>query len=402
MTRARLVPGRGYPAADQGLIVVWGLLASTPFGGMTWQVLHHLAGFRRLGFDVWYVEDADALQHPDDLSYPAAADANVAFLAEQMAAIGLGDRWLFRAAGLDPHWHGNGGEDAVRRLHAGADAVFNLCGVKWVDESQEPPPNLVYLETDPGEVQITVAEGGDYRLRQLRLHRRLYTYGLNVGGPDFPVPLGGVSWSPTLPPVVVDWWSDFGPPRTPAFTTISQWKAIEKHELRWGDHTFEWRKDVLFEALLDLPRRTSVPLELALRHVGADRERLEQHGWSVQDASRLDPPARYRDYIRSSAGELTVAKDQYTKLRTGWFSDRSACYLAAGRPVVTQSTGFTSHLPTGEGLFSFDDVDGAAAALEEIAADYPRHAASALEIAREHFAHDRVLPGLLAADRPCA
>lgn len=401
-TTSALVLGRGYPAADQGVVVVWGLLAATPFGGMTWQVLQHLAGFRRLGFDVWYVEDADELQDPADLSYPHSTEANVAFLARQMASIGLADRWLFRAAGLEDCWHGNGGREQVRRLHRSADAVFNLCGVKWIDESSEPPANLVYLETDPGEVQITVAEGGDYRLRQLQLHQRRYTYGLNVGRREFPVPLAGVTWAPTLPPVVLDWWAGSGPPRSPAFTTVSQWKAIPKHALSWDGQHFEWRKDVLFEAVIDLPRRTSVPLELALRHVGGDRSRLEHHGWSVHDASLLDPPDRYRDYIRGSSGEFTVAKDQYTRLRTGWFSDRSACYLAAGRPVVTQATGFEAHLPTGEGLFSFDDTATAAAALEAIAGDYARHAAAAHEIAREHFAYDRVLPGLLDRDASCA
>jgi len=398
-----LVPEGGYPEPRQGLVVVWGLLASSPFGGMTWQVLHHVAGFRRLGFEVWYVEDADTLNDPVDLSYALQADRNIAFLAEQMASIGLGDRWLFRASYLDPTWHGNGDIEAVRRLHRDADAVFNLCGVKWAKASDELlPTNLVYLETDPGAVQVGVAEGQELRLQHLQRHQRLYTYGLNVGGSDFPVPVAPLTWLHTVPPVITDWWDFGGPPRDPAFTTISQWKAIPGHALAWQGQAFEWRKDILFEAVIDLPSRTSVPLELALRHAGQDQARLERHGWRVRDASRLDRPADYREYIRGSAGEFTISKDQYTKLRTGWFSDRSVCYLAGGRPVVTQATGFESHLPTGEGLFAFHHTEGAAAALEEVAADYPRHAAAAREMAREHFAYDRVLPGLLARASSCA
>lgn len=397
-----LVPPDGYPPATRGRIVVWGQLASAPFGGMTWQVLHHLAGFRRLGFDVWYVEDADALSEPTGLGYAWTLDANRDFLAEQMASIGLADRWLFRAQYLDPDWHGNGTATTVQALHAEADAVYNLCGTRWADDSQPLPPNLVYLETDPGDMQITVACGYELGLRHLQQHRRLYTYGVNVGRDEFPVPVEPLTWLPTRPPVVMDWWDGDAVREDGAFTTISQWKAIDKPTLTWQNQSFEWRKDILFGGVIDLPSRTSVPLELALRHVGDDRERLEAHGWAVTDAGLLDRPRDYRDYIRRSAGEFTVSKDQYTKLRTGWFSDRTACYLAAGRPVVTQSTGFETHLPTGEGLFAFEGTDDAAAALEEIARDHPRHAAAAREIAREHFAHDRVLPGLLEGAASCS
>lgn len=400
MRAASLVPRGGYPPATRGRLVVWGQLAAAPFGGMTWQVLHHLAGFRRLGFDVWYVEDADALAEPGDLGYAWTIDANRAYLAAQMASIGLADRWLLRAHYLDPDWHGNGDQATVTALHAEADAVFNLCGTRWADDSRPLPPQLVYLETDPGDMQITVAAGYELGLRHLQQHRRLYTYGLNVGRPEFPVPVAPLSWLPTLPPVVVDWWAGSVLAPGAPFTTISQWKAIDKPHLTWHGQVFEWRKDILFEGVVDLPAHTTVPLELALRHVGDDRTRLVSKGWTVSDASRLDQPESYRAFIRGSAGEFTVSKDQYTQLRTGWFSDRSACYLAAGRPVVTQSTGFEAHLPTGEGLFAFADADAAAAALEEIARDYPRHAAAAREIAREHFAHDRVLPGLLEEARP--
>ena len=397
-----LVPERGYPPADQGLLVVWGLLASAPFGGMTWQVLHHLAGFRRLGFDVWYVEDADVIIEPGTLDYASDPEPNIAFLARWMAEIGLEDRWLFRVRHLDTGWRGNGGETEVRRLYADADAVFNLCGNRVAAEWEDPlPANLVYLETDPGDMQIAVARGDSDAATHLARHCQRYTYGVNVGAADFPVPIGDLSWLPTRPPVVADWWRSEDPPTRP-FSTIAQWRVATKPPLVWEDFRFEWRKDILFERVIDLPRMTSVPIELALRGARPEeRDRLRDHGWNVSSAGELDAPDAYREFIRTSRGEFTIAKDQYTKLRTGWFSDRSVCYLAAGRPVVTQSTGFEDHIPTGLGLFAFDDADGAAAALDAIAADWSRHAAAALEIAREHFAHDRVLPGLLAEGAAC-
>ncbi|HZT95771.1 MAG TPA: hypothetical protein VFB34_02930 [Chloroflexota bacterium] len=360
---------------------------------MAWQVLHYLGGFRRLGFDVWYVEDADVLYRPGTLEYAPAVDENVRFLAAQMSRLGLSDRWLFRTKHLAPEWYGNGGAVKVARLQREADAVINLCGNKWVSDAR---PNLLYLETDPGEIQIHVANGNQDYLRLLERHRWLYTYGVNIGTPRSPIPVGPLDWHPTRPPVILDWWRTDSPPASGRFTTVAQWHRPVKPPLQWHEHRFEWRKDHLFERVIDLPTRTSMPLELALRSAtDRDRDRLRKQGWIVSDARRLDPPVEYRGFVQGSAGEFTIAKDQYTRLRTGWFSDRSVCYLAAGRPVVTQATGFEYHIPTGEGLFAFDDTEAAANALEAIADHYQRHAQAALELAREYFAVDRVLPGLI-------
>lgn len=396
---ASLVPRGGYPPATRGRIVLWGLLASAPFGGMTWQVLHYLGGFRRLGYDVWYVEDADVLFDPTTLDYAYTPEANLRYLAEQMDAVGLADRWLFRIKHLDPRWYGNGDGTTVSQVQQSADAVYNLCGSRaaysWVDDL---PPNLFYLETDPGDMQAHVAHGDPDATTTLQRHRRRYTYGVNVGTPRFAIPTGDMTWLPTRPPVVLDWW-DGGPPRDRTFTTVTQWNAGLKPSFEWDGLEIEWRKDVHFEAVIDLPARSPIPLELALRGASPQaQQHLAAHGWGLYPADRLDAPDTYRDYIRGSAGEFTISKDQYTKLNSAWFSDRTVCYLAAGRPVVTHATGFEEHLPVGEGLFAFTTADDAAAALEMIASDYPRHAAAAREIAREHFAHDRVLPSLLAEE----
>ena len=194
----------------------------------------------------------------------------------------------------------------------------------------------------------------------------------------------------------VDWWASRPVPSPEAkLTTISTWKNLG-NDTEWQGERYRWRKDIEFRRFMSLPLRSRVPLELALEGIspeGADE--LRQHGWHVVSARDLVDPAQYRRYIRSSLGEFTVAKDQYTRLHTGWFSDRSACYLAAGRPVITQETGFTDFYGGSEGLLSFRNMDDIVAAAESIRADYPRHARAAAEIAREYFEAEKVLASLL-------
>ncbi|MFW5905115.1 MAG: glycosyltransferase, partial [bacterium] len=199
-------------------------------------------------------------------------------------------------------------------------------------------------------------------------------------------------------PVLLDLWAPGGDPPSPTFTTVGSWKQ------KWRDVEFRgerywWSKHHEFLKFLDLPHRTGEVFELALSPRGLeeeDRRRLTDAGWRVRDGLEISrDPDRYRTYIQCSRGEFTVAKDQNVRLRTGWFSDRSATYLAAGRPVITQDTAFGENLPTGSGLFPFTTAQGVETALEAIRTDYPAHSRAAREIAREYFAHDVVLPRLL-------
>lgn len=379
---------------NRGVVVLWGLFARFPFGGMTWQEMHHLAGLRRLGFDVWYVEDSDSpVYNPTTHNPTMEYEENVRFLERWMDRLGLGDRWIFRAPGAGGQLIG-ASHSELARLYAGAEAVLNLSGAQEIRDEHDEITRLVYLQTDPVEEQVRLATGDASVEGRIDPHHFHFSYGENLGADDCPVPLGRHRWRPTRPPVVLDWWASGSDPARKALTTIANWRHKGK-DVTWQGRRWHWSKDREFRRFRMLPSSSALPLELALGSID-DRERasLRRDGWRVTDA--ISDPQEYWSYIVESAGEFTVAKEQYVAPRSGWFSDRSACYLAAGRPVVTQDTGFAKFLPTGEGLFAYSTTDEAAAAIEAIASDYKRHSAAALEIAREYFDAQRVLGRLLA------
>lgn len=382
------------PPAGRGTVVIWGLLARYPYGGVTWQAMHHLAGLRQLGHDVWYVEDSDSRVYSPTTYCPTMEfEENVAFLQRWMKALGMGDRWIFRPPGTGRGLIG-ADEPQLARLYARADAVINLCGAQEVREEHAGIGRLAYLQTDPVEEQVRLALGDDEVARRLGAHDFHFTYGENLGAADCPVPLERYRWRPTRPPVVLDWWASANGPARRALTTIANWRHQRK-DVVWNGHHWHWSKDREFRRFRSLPSKSPIPLELALGSIGEeDKETLRHAEWNVVDS--IGDPLEYRSYIVDSAGEFTVAKEQYVAPRSGWFSDRSACYLAAGRPVVTQDTGFGRFVPTGEGLFAYSTAEEAAAAIEAIAGDYERHSAAAREIAREYFDARRLLERMLA------
>ena len=247
-----------------------------------------------------------------------------------------------------------------------------------------------------------MAQGRRFTLDLLRAHTHHFTFGENLGAPDCDVPLGPFRYLPTRQPVVLDWWTPVhGDGRHPSgradrFTTVASWHQSSK-DIVWNGETYRWSKHLEFLKLIDLPRQTRDALEMALAAV--DREAVElltSKGWKIVDALALSRDILpYRRYVRASRGELTVAKDQYVRPRSGWFSDRSACYLAAGRPVITQETGFSKVLPTGEGLFSFRRLEDVLSAMDTIRSDYARHSRAAREIASQYFAAEKVVGSLL-------
>ncbi len=393
-----LVPPEEYPPATRGEVVVWGLLASSPFGGMTWQVLHHLVGLRRLGFDVWYVEDSDqpfydpyTFDHVYDLPAPT-----LRFLTEAMAAIGFAHRWAVRSSTRDTV---TGCLDAagLAALYRRAAAVFNLCGSHEVTARHDDIRCLIYLETDPGWSQVSLAQGAPELADAVDRHDHLFTYGTRIGAEDCLLPAGDRTWHPTLPPVVVEWWSLHPQQSTNnALTTIANWRHSGK-DVQWQGRSYRWSKDVAFTDYLDLPSRSPVPLELALGAIGGEEvDDLRRRGWRVVPSYTLADPGTYRDYVSGSLGEFTVTKQQYVATGSGWFSDRSACYLAAGRPVVTQDTGISASFPRQEGLLLFTDPEQASACLEAVASEPDLHRKAAAELACEHFAAERVLGDVAA------
>jgi hypothetical protein len=369
-----------------------------PVPGVVWQCLHYLLGLERLGFEAYYVE-WHGRWVPDPDSFPGDSREPRVLVGQVLAKHGFGDRWICRADHLgEGGCYGGLPQGALACLYREAEAVVNVTGSHVLDDDQLACPRRVYVETDPGIPQIRLAEGDAATWRLVGGHTHVFTFGENIHGSDCLLPDTSLRYETTRQPVEVELWD--APVRDAGrYTTVSRWRKPRPKRIAHRGELYEWDKEAEFQKLLDLPARAPRPLELALGGASEDeRLELERHGWRTRDAvSDFVTLAGYRRYIRESRGELTVAKDQYVRLRTGWFSDRSACYLAAGRPVITQDTGLSAILPTGEGLLCYEGVDGALAALEAVEADYDRHSAAAREIAREFFDSDRVLAPLLAA-----
>jgi hypothetical protein len=394
-------------------IVVLGTLASNPYAGMAWMHMQIAAGLLRLGHDVYYFETTSSWPY-DPLRQQKVCDSAYAvpYLARVAARFGLGERWAYRRSFADKAWLGIDARRAEELLRT-ADAVLNVSGATRLAEEGLEAGRLVYLGTDPVYPEIRYEQGDPETIAIVAEHDAVVTYGENIGTPACPVPpLPGLV-ARTRQPVLLDLWQD-GPPRRRAVTTVANWRQAGR-EVTFRGERYHWSKDREFRRLAALPRRVGLRLELAtnlappgsIRHgrgepvrahsvEDADRLELVANGWKLVDArSFTTDPWAYRAYVQASRAELGVARELNVSLRSGWFSERSACYLAAGRPVVAQDTGFGTVLPTGEGLFAFDTVDEAAAALEAIESDYARHARAAGEIAREYFAAEKVLPKLL-------
>jgi hypothetical protein len=387
--------------SGRGRVVVLGVLGQSPFAGMGWQVLHYLEAFRRLEWDVWYVEDTGEWPY-DPVTNTVSADCSYSLghIAGSLARCHLEERWVYRSAAEDGRLYGPGASSFASLL-SNADLLVNVTGATVLRDEHMAVPARLYLETDPVLPQIEVAKGNAFTIEVLEAHTHWATFGENLGQPDCGVPVPPFAYVPTRQPVVVDWWADLARPAAPAaagdsYTTVASWKQTSK-DIEWNGERYTWSKDVAFAKVLDLPAKVDRPLELALATDDDDAvSRLRDHGWRVVPAIPLSLDLDdYRSYVAGSRGEFTVAKDQYARLRSGWFSDRSACYLAAGRPVVTQDTGFGRVIPTGEGLFAFSDLDDAATAISEIERDYERHSSAAAGLARSHFEATTVVSDLL-------
>jgi hypothetical protein len=393
-------------------IIVTGLVGQYAFGGVAWDYLQYVEGFRQLGHDVFYLEDTEMWPYDpvnntvtDDCSY------NVAYLRNVMDKFGLSDRWIYRNA-PDASYHGLPEPD-VKNLCAGADVFVNVSGCGWLRPEYLAIPKKVFIDSDPMFTQVALVSGKQDVIERIRAHDFHFTFAENIGQPDCRVPAAGLNWIPTRQPIVLDWWNSpltpsLSPPRgegvrrtgegspRDVFTTVMNWVSYKECEFdgeQWG------QKDVEFMKFIDLPEKTSQKFEIAMG-MGPGMKRptdlLQQKGWSIVEPDKVLPdPWKYRDYLRDSKGEWSIAKEGYVKSRSGWFSCRSACYLALGRPCVLQDTGWSKHYPTGDGLFAFDTIEEAVAGIEEINADYAHHSAEARKLAEEQFDARKVLGAML-------
>jgi hypothetical protein len=380
----------------RGKVVVLGFLFWYPLAGVVYQFLHYLRGLRDLGYDVYYVEDAATYVYDpaaDDRMHDAAT--NVARVAPILDEQGFGGKWAFRTR-FD--WCENQSygmpDTTVAALFREADALLNVTGWHVLSEEHMTCRRRIYVESDPFSLQVEVAQGNEEVIATLNAHDTFFSFGENIGEADCLVPAGSYQWQPTRQPVSLALWTPL-PPDDSAYTTITTWQNSNKHR-RFQGVDYYWTKDREFRRFLDLPRRRAVPFRMATRVDDPTRAMLLSNGWKHEDGVETSSDMeRYRDFIRSSRGEFTVARDQYVRPRTGWFSDRSATYLAAGRPVITQETAFSKYLPTGRGLFAFTTMEEVLAAIDAIESDHRLHCEAAREIAVQYFSTDVVLGSLM-------
>jgi hypothetical protein len=384
-------------------VVLAGYLVRYPLGGYAWQALHFLAGLRALGCDVLFYEDtayyADAYVPGADVMQTSGYDYGVRAVAAFFGAHGFGDAWSFWDAGADRHY--GAGVERMRAALADADLFVNLAGVNRVPAARRPRAVAAYVDLDPAYTQLRLTQGDAALAALVGEHAVHFTLGENIGTAGCRIPSGGIRWQPIRQPVVADLWAPLPADPEAPFTTIGKWDATGR-DVTFEGEVFGWRKRTEWFRFLDLPRVTGehfcVAMDVASQP--ADLARLHAAGWEVVDPLEVSrDPHVYRAFIQRSRGEFTVAKDVNIRLRSGWFSDRSACYLAAGRPVVNQDTGFDEQLPVGAGLFAYRSPPEAAAAFAAIAADYPRHCLAARALALEYFAPARVLAALVGAAR---
>ena len=369
-------------------VVVSGMVAGVPGqGGATWSILQYLLALRRLGHRVVLVEPVNVPPGGD-----LAASTAVSYCERVMGGVGLEEEWALLAVG-SRHTAGRP-YDEVLGWAKSADLLLNVSGMLVDDALLDPIPVRAYLDLDPAFNQLWhEVDGIDMRFDG---HTHFVTVGLNLGADVCPVPTGGRQWIPTLPPVVLDEWPVASDLRYPALTTVANFRgygSVEYGGLFYGQKAHSLRP------LAELPARTPARFVLALAihpDETRDLDMLEANGWELVDPSTVAAtPEQYREFVQGSWAELGVAKSGYVVSHSGWFSDRSACYLASGRPVVAQDTGFSAHLPTGDGLLSFSAVDEVVAAVESLAVDYDHHRRAARALAEEHLDSDRVVGRLL-------
>jgi hypothetical protein len=360
-------------------IVVGSYMVRYPLGGMMSYVLQYLSGFARLGHEVWFVEKAsypNACFDPRRNAMTDDAATGVGVVSGALGRLGLDDRWCF----VDYAGAYYGVDRAtIQEVLRTAD-VFVDMGTHgaWLDEVRRGGALAVLLDGEPGYTQIRL-EARRRRGEDVDVYDRYYSNGWNVGTPRSPAPTAGLTWRHLPHPVDTSAVPAAGPARVGPVTTVMNWQS---HEPVTFDGRSYGQKDVEFDKFIGLPGLVDLPLEVAVAGGNVPRAALSSRGWRLSDAHAVTASLdSFAAYVGASSAEFSVCKNVFVALHTGWFSDRSAFYLASGRPVILQDTGFSEHLPTGAGLFAVEDVDAAARALVLVATDGPRQRRAARDLA---------------------
>jgi hypothetical protein len=371
-------------------IVVAGSIGRFPVGGHAWIEMQYLLGLQLLGYDVFYLEDCgdgsyvydwETQEVTTELEYPTN------YIKTCLDPVGFDSRWMYRAGDRSMGM----ALDDFRSVCSRADLlIFRNCTIPVWREDYNWPRRRLYIDADPGFAQIHLANGDRNFVRTLGQCDRLFTVGQRIGAPDCAIPAVDRRWLSTVAPVALPYWPLIEAPAS-HFTTIMQWHS--RKEVSYDGVTYG-NKDREFQKFQHLPQLTTQPFRIAL--TGAEPEQLSRYGWEIDVGWHASlTPSSYQQFIQRSRAEFAVAKHGYVAMRGGWFSDRSVCYLASGRPVLVQDTGQGDSLPTGEGIVTFRDAVEAVRGIEVINSQYERHCRTARAIAEQYFATERVLPSLL-------
>ena len=373
-------------------IIVSGALANKHrHGGEAWVRLSWLLGFRALGFDVHFIEQISGESCVDEHGARTsfAASANLAHFREVTREFGFKDRaTLICDNGAEIF---GCGKSELAELASNTDLLVNISGHLTFPPVFERVKRRAYVDIDPGFTQFWHAAGN--KGARLGGHDCFFTIGENIGLPGCPIPTCGIEWRKTRPPVLLDHWPCAAAGSFDRFTTVASWRGAFG-SVQFGDTTFG-QKVHEFRKFIEMPRRTGHRFAIALDiHPFEEKDiaALHANGWQLEDPQRsAGTPSAFREYVRRSSAEFSVAQGIYVQTNSGWFSDRTAHYLASGRPALVQETGFSRHLPTGEGLLAFRTLDEAIAGADSIAGNYPMHARAARALAENVFDSGKVL-----------
>jgi hypothetical protein len=372
-------------------IILAGAIGRSGLGGQAWAYLQYLIGFRALGHDVYYLEDCgetswvwnwDIGEWTEDPVFPAA------YVRDCLEPFDFKDRWTYRTsttcAGM-----------SLEQLHAvcgRADLLIMRAIPLWDWRPEyDRPRRRIFIDVDPGFTQMNIAGADKGLATAISRCERRFTLGQRLGAADCLIPDAGGPWLKTLPPVALSEWPLVSGTPATHFTSIMRWDGFQ--DANYQGKTYG-QKDQEFSRFIDLPQRTPQKFRIALN----GPETLARHGWEIvpgEDATRT--PQAYRQFIQQSRAEFGVAKHGYVRMRGGWFSDRSVCYLASGLPLLIQDTGLSDWLPVGEGVVTFNDLSELLQGIETINRNYERHRQAARRLAEQYFSTDKVLPALLGA-----
>ncbi len=369
-----------------------GYIVRGPLGGLAWHHLQYVLGLKKLGHEVVFLEDSDdyaACYNPLTGEFETDANYGLRFIDNVFKKLNLNKLWAYHDAHKN-QWFGKT-KTEMSDFFASTDVLLNISGMNPLREWLLQIPKRVFVDTDPAFTQIRHLT--DKNARELGAkHNYFFSFGENFGCADCSIPDDGFEWKPTRQPLVLDCWKVSKGVQNNSWTTVMQWDSYRTLEY---DGQIFGMKSASFDDYVDLPKITGEKFELAIGSANAPRDFLQNKGWNI--INPLIPtrtPWTYQKYIQNSKAEWTVAKQGYVSSKSGWFSERSAAYLASGRPVLTEETGFSRFIRSGTGLLSFSTKEEALAGIQQINSDYDKHCKIASEIAADYFSHEKVLSKL--------